>query len=63
MRLIFGVLRDCPAGSGASNPPTFTPQSLTQPFLNSLDLWQHRLIVMFFPAIRNRNFLRLNYIH
>lgn len=38
MRLIFRVSHDCPAESGASNPPTFTFHSLPQPIFDILIL-------------------------
>ena len=72
MRLIFGVLRDRPAESGASNPPTFTPHSLSHPLFGVLYLWRHRLGDIVWatsfhrtrlPVTRNGFIFGLNYFH
>ena len=61
MRLIFGVLRDRPAESGASNPPTFTPHSLSHPLFGVLYLWRHRLgdIVSSYAIARHSQWIHL----
>lgn len=63
MRSIFRDLHDCPADSGASNPPTFTPHSLTHPYFCVLYLWQQRSNVTCLPNTRNRFIFGLNYLH
>ena len=63
MRLISVFYAIAPLNPGASNPPTFTPHSLTHPLFDILYLWQHRTNVKRLTDTRNRFIFGLNYFH